>query len=170
MIKYLTMATLFIIPFVNAQVCNTNMDKTNLDGQYIKHEQGYVIDAVNRLLWESCSVGQTYSNKQCHGAPTEFALWRDALQYANGREGYRIPNIKELETIVERSCFEPAIDQVTFPDTPLAIYWSNTPNALGNQLEGYAIDFTDGSEIIRDVNRPKHLRLIIDLNQIRQSE
>lgn len=148
------------VSVVQAQICNPNMIKSAVDGRFIQDGEGIVLDATNKLTWDTCSIGQVYAGSQCVGTPTEFKTWQEALQFANTKDGYRMPNIKELETIVERSCIEPAIDQSTFPDTPLAIYWSNTPTPVGAQLKGYVIDFTDGSEIVRDVNRPKNLRLI----------
>lgn len=148
------------VPATHAQICNTNMAKTTAEGRFIKDEQGYAIDATNKLIWDLCSIGQIYAGGQCVGTPTEFSTWKEALQFAAAKDGYRMPNIKELETIVERSCIEPSIDQDTFPDTPLAIYWSNTPTPSSAALKGHVIDFTDGSEIVRDVKRPKNLRLI----------
>ena len=158
--KIAVLAWAVSVPATHAQICNINMAKTTVEGRFIKDEQGYVIDAANKLIWDICSIGQIYASGQCVGTPTEFNTWKEALQFAAAKDGYRMPNIKELETIVERACIEPSIDQDSFPDTPLAIYWSNTPAPTSSSLKGYVIDFTDGSEIVRDVNRPKNLRLI----------
>jgi hypothetical protein len=74
---------------------------------------------------------------------------------------WRMPNIKELGSLVERACHSPAIELEFFPSTPLAIYWSNTPDKsqinhfLG--IDAKFIDFSTGSEYTTD---PAKLRLI----------
>ena len=144
----------------HSQVCNENMTATTDPAQFIVNDDGTVIDAVNFLIWDKCSLGQVYQDGQCLGAPTNFSTWQEALSAAAAVEGKYLPNLKELATIVERSCYEPSISQAIFSDTPLAMYWSSTPDELGSTLAGRIIDFTDGGEIVRDVNRPKHVRLL----------
>ncbi len=147
---------------VNAQTCNDQMKPSNKTGQFIDNGDSTVSDAVNLLMWDQCSYGQIYAEGQCLGAPTQFDTWKEALVAANLVEGKYLPNLKELATLIERSCFEPSISREAFPDTPLAMYWTNTPDGSAGSGDpiGRLIDFTDGGEIIRDVNRPKYIRLL----------
>jgi hypothetical protein len=142
-----------------SQTCNSFMKPSAESGRFVNLETGYVLDVVTMLRWSFCSLGQTYEQGTCIGTPDIYETFRDALVAASEVEGHRIPNIKELGTIVERSCVEPAINQSIFPDTPLYVYWSSTPGLSGS---GMIIDFTDGSEIIRDINRPKVIRLLAE--------
>lgn len=142
-----------------SQTCNFFMKPSAESGRFVDLETGYVLDVVTMLRWSFCSLGQTYEQGACTGIPDTYETFRGALVAASEIEGHRIPNIKELGTIVERSCVEPAINQSIFPDTPLYVYWSSTPGSSGS---GMIIDFTDGSEIIRDINRPKVIRLIAE--------
>lgn len=135
------------------------MSSSNVDGRFVNLNNGYVLDVVTMLKWEYCSHGQSYENGFCYGSPNHYDSFSDALIAASKVEGHRIPNIKELGTLISRICVDPAIDQSVFPDTPLNVYWSSTPGEAG---EGLIIDFTDGSEIIRDINRPKSIRLIAE--------
>lgn len=158
--RFLTVifATLLSIPAFS-QTCNSLMKPSAEAGRFVDLGTGYVLDVVTMVRWSFCSLGQTYEQGVCTGTPNIYETFRDALVAASDIEGHRIPNIKELGTIVERSCVEPAINQSVFPDTPLYVYWSSTPGANGT---GMIIDFTDGSEIIRDINRPKVIRLIVE--------
>ncbi|MCA6065382.1 Lcl C-terminal domain-containing protein [Thalassolituus marinus] len=144
---------------VLGQVCNSSMEVSGESGRFVNLNDGFVLDVVTMLRWDFCTYGQTYENGNCSGSPMEYATWQDALGASASASGRRLPNIKELATLVERSCIEPAINQDVFPDTPLYVYWSNTPASSG---EGMIIDFTDGSEIIRDINRPRVMRLIAE--------
>ena len=46
-----------------------------------------------------------------------------------GQSDWRLPNIRELQTIVDRSVFWPAIDSGVFPNTPDSDFWSATAHA-----------------------------------------
>jgi hypothetical protein len=161
--RILCLSVFFLISSLsNAQFCNTQMQKSTEISQYILNEEGTVIDAVNLLVWDRCAYGQTYSMGQCLGAPLEFTTWRETLILADSLPNKYLPNIKELATLVERACYEPSINQTSFPDTPLALYWTNTPDGTAgeSELKGRVIDFTDGSEIVRDVNRSHYIRFL----------
>jgi hypothetical protein len=67
----------------------------------------------------------------------------DAQQYcATMGSGFRSPSIKELNTLVDRRRFSPAIDTSYFPNTPSARFWSGTA-ATGSR--GYLVEFQFGS-------------------------
>jgi len=142
-----------------AQTCNVEILQTSSEDRFIDNKNGTVTDVVTLSIWDKCSVGQQYNEGECIGLPTPFPEWPKALEYTASTAEKRLPNIKELSTLVERSCLEPAINSKTFPDTPLAIYWSSTPSDSIAQ-SGRVIDFTDGSEFTRDVNTSFFVRLI----------
>jgi hypothetical protein len=158
--RLLTFLFVALLSFnASTQTCNSSMKSSSEPGQFVDLGDGYVLDVVTMVRWSFCSFGQTYEQGVCTGTPNTYETFGDALMAASEVEGHRIPNIKELGSLVERSCVEPSIDQTKFPDTPLYVYWSSTPGASGN---GMVIDFTDGSEIIRDINRPKVIRLVAE--------
>jgi hypothetical protein len=49
------------------------------------------------------------------------------LDVAGG--GWRLPNVKELQTLTDVSLDFPAIDPTAFPNTAVGSYWSSTPLA-----------------------------------------
>ena len=60
-----------------------------------------------------------------------------------GKRDWRIPNVKELQSIVDYGVFNPAID-ATFPgETAAGDYWSSTTYAVGSS-GAWSVFFADG--------------------------
>ena len=119
-----------------AQYCNPDMDATTPTQDFTDNGDGTVTHLRTGLTWMRCSIGQTWEStgNTCAGtASTHF--WADAMAQANGltfsgQSDWRVPNIKELASIGEKSCWEPAINKTLFPATaPNSFYWSASPNA-----------------------------------------
>ena len=76
--------------------------------------------------------------------------WVEALDYCEGLElagqsDWRLPNIRELLSIVDYGRQGPSINRDFFPGTDSAQYGSSTTHADGNFLEGpWVANFTDG--------------------------
>jgi len=155
-----------------AQTCkSSSILPSNPIGQYLDNEDGTITDIVNELMWNRCSLGQNFINDNCTDIPIHYNLWGEALLAAEANKDYaghndwRLPNIKELGSLVERSCVAPAIDLTLFPSTPSVPYWSNTFDYRGiNTAEGLIIDFHDGTEIIKEVSSHRFIRLVRDLS------
>lgn len=160
LLKLLICSSLIVGPVSMAQICNQNIVTESANGRFINNNDGTITDVIYNKTWKACSEGQTYSEGQCLGSPSEYSTWGIALQHSSQDADYRLPNIKELQTLVQHQCIEPAIDLIAFPDTPLAIYWSSTPEQSGQRTKGRIIDFTDGFETVRDVNKQRFVRLI----------
>ena len=106
------------------------------DGSVIRHE-------VTGLEWQRCSIGQSWDGTMCQGSAT-FHSWQEALNIAANAGGdWRLPNIKELRTIVERCRENPAINRQAFPNTPSRTFWSASPEAGGSAFAWF-VNFRDG--------------------------
>ena len=72
--------------------------------------------------------------------------WFTALEFAEqAGNGWRIPNLKELSSLVEYACSQPAINANVFPDTAQDNYWTTTPNArIDSSI--WVIDFSTGAD------------------------
>ncbi len=161
-------------PIANAQECKTSSIAGSNDPQQfvINSQTGTAIDARTGLEWALCSTGQEWQSGNCTGIPTHFDNYADALSsVAENSLGadFRLPNIKELGSIVEHSCNEPAIDLTTFTGTLNAVYYSSTPDTQGNlhfspALGVKIIDFTNGTEFVPDVSKFRYVRLVRSIN------
>jgi hypothetical protein len=101
-----------------------------------------VRDLRTNLVWARCSVGQTWDGATCSGTPTTHTR-EQALQLAQAATGWRLPNRKELSSLADRGCREPAIDSTAFPQTASTVYWSSTP-FVGYSFGAWQIDFLVG--------------------------
>ncbi|KJG37732.1 hypothetical protein UA32_12300 [Photobacterium angustum] len=164
------------LPFhmTQAQTCIDNAPEIHAEGSLIDRNDGTVLDINTGLLWSKCNVGEVYekTDNSCSGQPSNFSTWQDALLAVNDPtvstvgelEGFRIPNIKELQSIVDYRCISPAINNAVFISTMNAAYWSNTPDIHNvNSISGYdglLIDFKDGQEIDTGASGLLLLRLV----------
>jgi hypothetical protein len=57
---------------------------------------------------------------------------------------WRLPNVKELQTLVDRSVGFPAINSGVFPNTPTVEFWTATPMPGLVSTAAY-VDFSRGS-------------------------
>lgn len=60
--------------------------------------------------------------------------WQSALTYCEalslgGKNDWRLPNVKELESVVDLTKKRPNIDKAYFPDAVSSDYWSSTSSA-----------------------------------------
>jgi hypothetical protein len=86
-----------------------------------------VIDRKTGLTWRRCLEGQRWTGSACTGGATnlthELALIRGA-----GIAGWRLPNIKELASLADRSRENPALDSTAFPGHGgVSATWSSSP-------------------------------------------
>ncbi|TNC80903.1 MAG: adhesin [Oleiphilus sp.] len=159
-----------------AQICDrdTIVEDTPTE-RFLFVGDGLAIDIKTGLLWDRCIVGQSYDPEEdkCVGASIEFDSVADLLSVvdelnANSYLGYttwRVPNLKELGSIVERACVEPAINLDVFPSTSNVSFVSNTPARNGSDYEFRYINFRSGEEFSSAVNFQPRLRVVTDANQ-----
>ncbi|MDP1656724.1 MAG: DUF1566 domain-containing protein [Hylemonella sp.] len=99
-----------------------------------------VTDSQTGLIWRRCSVGQVWGGGTCTGTISTFTH-ELALAYAQSQTGWRLPNVKELSSIADKTRIYPAIDSTAFPTTISSIYWSSSPNVTGS-ISAWGVDFT----------------------------
>lgn len=84
-----------------------------------------VIDKETGLTWE-------------RNPEDVLRTWDDAVSYCSNLNvdngGWRLPTPAELQTLVDESRKDPAIDQTAFPGTASDYYWTKSP---GISMPGY---------------------------------
>jgi hypothetical protein len=92
-----------------------------------------VLDNITGLLWQGCVRGM--SGSVCDsGLPGGQYSWSDALAYCEGLywAGYsdwRLPNRKELRSIVNERSYSSSVDATAFPGTPSYFFWTSSSYA-----------------------------------------
>ncbi|MFO1344522.1 MAG: DUF1566 domain-containing protein [Burkholderiales bacterium] len=149
-------------PPAAAQICPFGNERVALDNRYIDHGDGTVTDQKTNLMWKKCSEGQV--GVGCSGAPS-FQPWQTALTSASnsnfgGRGDWRLPSVKELESLIETGCHSPAINTARFPTAPNSEYWTST-SVLDNSANAWIVRFEFGV-IDFDVSKSdaKYVRLV----------
>ncbi|MBK5966669.1 hypothetical protein CCR95_21970 [Thiocystis minor] len=91
--------------------------------------------------------GADRSGGTCTGTAATYN-WSQALQRADqstltSQGDWRLPNLKELSSIVERACHDTSVDLGVFPSTPSNYFWSSSPHAHYPDY-AWVVAFVDG--------------------------
>ncbi len=141
------------------------------------NQDGTVTDTRTQLVWKVCAEGMTWeqNTNTCTGVATGLS-WSDSLAYVKtsnetggfaGSTQWRLPNVKELMSIMDKQCINPNINQEVFPNTAQGFYWSASPALKAND-KAWAISFiTIPDSAAADSTRqnkinPFYLRLVRD--------
>lgn len=155
--KYNTLITKVIMGFsvmsvgttAIASLCNKSVtSETTPSSDFNKHGDGTVTHKTTGLMWKVCSEGQNYNNGLCEGGLNKVN-WKSALEKAESstyasHSDWRLPNINELNSIVELACQDPAVNEAVFPSTSSRAYWTSSPYA-GSGATAWAIKFFSGT-------------------------
>lgn len=100
---------------------------------YTDHQDGTVTDSATGLQWMRCAQGQTWTGSTCSAGPARYT-WAQATALSGsvsfaGHNDWRLPNIRELLSLVDRAAGNPAIDPVAFVDAPSGSFWSASARA-----------------------------------------
>lgn len=140
-----------------AQECYDNPNLlTSSSKEFIVHNNDTVTHLESRIMWARCLVGiSSGANSICSEGEVALLNWQEALQYvqtlnaSGGLAGYtdwRLPNPKELASVIEYGCSKPSMNTQVFPNISEVKVWSSTPsvNRTGESLlKSWYADYGD---------------------------
>ena len=135
------------------QNCKNNALETAPASRFTINSDGTVTDTQTSLIWARCPQG--LSGAACTDGTLASLNWLEALALNGTRPtsvptgdtsgtDWRLPNVKELQSLVELSCFSPAINETVFPNTPTLTFWSASPNAFDASI-AWGVNFNFGN-------------------------
>ena len=125
--------------------CESDLVETTPSSEFTPLEGGAVVRHERTgLEWRRCPEGMDWTGSGCSGTALT-RTWQGALQYADDVDGWRLPDINELRSIVERCRRSPSINQQVFPDTDSASFWSASPYA-GFSDDAWGASFHNGGD------------------------
>jgi Protein of unknown function (DUF1566) len=133
-------------------VLSRSVDATAPTGHYVVTAgsgtgNGTVYDTKSKLTWQQTVSSTTYT-------------WADAKTYCAAGGGWRVPTIKELQSIVDISqTAAPSIDPTAFPSTPSDWFWSSSPMA-GSPSYAWGVYFSNGNTNGYGVSDAGHVRCV----------
>ena len=139
--------------------CEADLVETTPSSDFTPLKGGAVVrHEPTGLEWRRCPEGMDWSGGECSGTALG-RTWQGALEHADEEDGWRLPDINELRSIVERCRVSPAINQQVFPDTPASDFWSASPYA-GYSASAWYVNFNLGNDGWGNKGRGSRLRLV----------
>lgn len=109
---------------------------------------GRVYDMMTNLTWQRCSYGLHWSDANGCGGVVRGVTWDEAMNAPP--EGWRVPTLDELKSLIVIGCDSITIDKNAFPDIDpeRSVYWSSTTYGPSSWI----VDFNGGGtgDNIRD--------------------
>jgi hypothetical protein len=136
--------------------------------KYVVSDDGQeVLDTQTNLIWRRCVEGMNWNGVTCEGSALgvmlQEGLSRALLQAHESAKAWRVPDIKELASLVDYSQSHLAIDSTIFPATPNDQYWSSSPYAL-DAFYGWVVHFYYGASYYTYLEDTGMLRLVRNIN------
>ena len=144
-------------------VATTSTTTARTTPSYTDNGDGTVTDPTTRLIWKRCAEGQIWSGTTCTGTAGDYTFDQanaltGTVNFADHSD-WRLPNILELQTLVDKSVDNPMIDSVAFPRTPSSFFWSASTDA-GSLSDAWNVDFFDGQASNDDKGNAYQVRLV----------
>ena len=112
-----------------------------------------VTDSVAGLQWQDDAIGESME-------------WREAINHCEddvslgGHGDWRLPNVNELKSIIDRSRYNPAIVSA-FEHTSSSRYWSSTTNEGRHEYAWY-VSFYSGYVSSNGKGNNRYVRCVRD--------
>jgi hypothetical protein len=137
--------------FTWSQISGIYSNPTSQASRYTNPASGVVLDGLTGLQWEQAASSPTMN-------------WSAAGTYCAGRNtgslsNWRLPNVDELQTLVDYTTSSPSINSAAFPSTPSNYFWTSTIYQP-SPTNAWIIDFRNGVVVSLDVSNDCFVRCV----------
>lgn len=176
----------FVVSFPAWSVCNENIPGAFVN-RFIDNNNGTVTDRMTGLIWMRCDLGSSWNNtsRSCVDVDSEEDMHLTWLQALNGvtavnsnaalysealvANDWRLPNIKEIASLVDFHCSPFKLDKNIFPNSD-TVYWSSTPyhSKVSFKLDGVNNLYYDAAYVASFINEEDvSAKAIVSQNRVR---
>ena len=122
---------------------------------FVDNGDGAVLDSLTGLVWAKNAnlLGTVDADNDTDDTPNDGRVtWQHALHYIKklnrlnylGRNDWRLPNVNELESLVNAGVYNPALPTHPFTQVQSYVYWSSTTYAFFNTYSAWVMYMDDG--------------------------
>ncbi len=128
---------------------------------FVDNKNGTATNNKTGLIWQRCAVGQTWNGSNCDGKAATYTQADAAKLTSNvgGQTDWRLPSLRELQTIVDYTKSNPSTNLVIFPDAPSNEFWTTTPTA-GRADNFWSVNFYFSSSFFNSKTNTFSARLV----------
>ena len=142
-------------------VSGTYLANGTPDSRYSINGDGTATDLITGLMWRQCPEG--LSGTDCSTGAAGTKVWGGTMKDAKtstfaGYDDWRLPNIKELMTIVDFDSAGTTTNQATFPGVTMTV-WTSSPVIGGDASHSWMLHFGTGLITSKSRVNSKHARL-----------
>ena len=163
----LTLPILLITTALQAEVVcksgneNTAIRATTPTEDFTDNGDGTVLHKTTGLTWMRCALGRVWDGSGCSPTNPRY-VWHEALELTSalnsgesdidgdgapgfvGHTDWRMPNTKELESIFEERCWNPAVNAAIFPGMGLTEWYASSTTHSRYSHYVWYVDFDRG--------------------------
>ncbi len=162
-INHATMGTNYTVRLVRGE--RVGAPATTPTAGFTDHRDGTVTHQPTGLTWMRCPLGQEWDGSSC-SSDYAYYSWQDAMTAAEELEGWRLPTLGELLSIVEYEEYGPALNPEIFSIVPSLVnpysYWTSSADPRDSG-QAFFVGFEQGHIFSNDKSFAFfHARLVRD--------
>jgi hypothetical protein len=130
-------------------------------GNFTDNKDGTVSDSATGLMWQQAEGGLDLwsSGTNVSGSGLVYALSYCTGLSLGRHSDWRLPNVKELASIVDYAQYNPEINTAFFPNAAVNIYWASTPQATFASI-AWGVEFFNGSVTYSSMSDSYNVRCV----------
>lgn len=118
---------------------------------------GIITDNINQLEWQDKYINSDENINKIN--------WTDSIEYCHSLllsgENWRLPNINELESLLDDTQYEPSINQLFQKTNYEVSYWSST-TYIKDSESAWFINFNYGAQDYSNKEKEYYVRCVRD--------